>query len=123
MPEETVRITQYAEYRDDFAALIMDERGMILECNCAAEKLFGYPASELIWRHVSLLLPQLEEGSLVKDGRINPRLSFMCHCGHLFQALDRQCNLFFSELHLFELNNLGKRTLRAILCPTAPLTT
>jgi PAS domain-containing protein len=103
-----------AECREDFAALILDRRGMILECNQAAERLFGYSASELIWRPVSVLLPQLEEGILVRDGNINPKLKFMCRCGQLFMALDRQCRTFQSELHLVELRGA---TVRAILCP------
>lgn len=105
------------EWKDDIAALILDRRGMILECNQAAERLFGYSAGELVWRHVSLLLPQLQEGILVRDGKINPKLKFICHCGQLFMALDRQCRTFLSELHLVELSG---HTVRAILCPAAP---
>lgn len=106
------------EYRGEAAALILDKRGMILECNHEAEKLFGYSASELIRRHVSLLLPQLAEGMLVRDDKINPKLKFMCHCGQLFLALDRHCRAFLSELHLVELAHPGRFAVRAILCPS-----
>ncbi len=102
------------EWKDDIVALILDSRGEILECNLAAEKLFGYSAGELISRHVSVLLPQLEEGLLVRNDEINPRLKFMCHCGQLFLVIDRQCRTFFSELHLVALSG---PTVRAIFCP------
>ncbi len=101
--------------QNEIAALTLDERGVILESNRSAEKLFGYTSGELFLQHISLLLPQLEEGRLIKGGGIDPRLRFMCHCGHMFQLVDRQCNSFLSELRIFELNNLGRRTLRVIL--------
>lgn len=113
------RTEEKDEYCGEAAALILDYRGMILECNHAAEKLFGYCASELIWRHVSLLLPQLAEGMLVRDDKVNPKLKFMCHCGQLFLALDRQCRTFLSELHLVELAHPGRFVIRAILCPAS----
>ncbi|MHB1300706.1 MAG: PAS domain-containing protein [Burkholderiales bacterium] len=115
--ERTERMNNHVGSQDNFAALILDEHGMILECNQAAEKLLGYPSNELILHHVSMLLPQLEEGTLIKGDRINPKLKFMCHCGQLFRVLDRQCQSFFSELHLVELSNRGGPALRAILCP------
>jgi len=103
--------------KDDLVALTLDERGVILDCSKAAERLFGYLRSELIWRHVSQLLPQLIEDALVQDGRLNPRLSFLCHSGHLFQTHDQHGRAFRSELHLVELNNLSGRSLRLIVCP------
>lgn len=38
--------------------IAIDEHGTILEVNPAAERIFGYPASELIGRNVTLLMPQ-----------------------------------------------------------------
>lgn len=119
LPEPTGRMTNHAGSQDDVAALILDENGMIIECNQVAEKLLGYPSDELIFHHISMLLPQLEAGPLIKGDRINPKLKFMCHCGQLFRVLDRQCQSFFSELHLVELSNQGGPALRAILCPAS----
>ncbi len=119
LPERTGRMSNHVESQDNVAALILDENGMIIECNPVAEKLLGYPSHELILHHISMLLPQLEAYTLIKDDRINPKLKFMCHCGQLFRVLDRQCQSFFSELHLVELSNQGGPALRAILCPAS----
>ncbi len=102
---------------EDPAALTLDERGMICDCSKAAERLLCCLRSDLVWRHVSLLLPQFVEGVLMQDGQLNPRISFLCHCGHLFQVQGPEGRAFSSELRLFELNNSGRRTVRLILCP------
>ncbi|HQT26552.1 MAG TPA: PAS domain-containing protein, partial [Burkholderiales bacterium] len=80
----------HVEPEEDPAALSLDERGMILDCNRAAEKLSGYLKSELMWRHVSLLLPQLLAKKLISGDSLNPQLNFLCHCGHLFHLQHRE---------------------------------
>ena len=116
-PQEVTTPKVRINRKDDLVALTLDERGVILDCSKAAERLFGYLRSELMWRHVSQLLPQLIEDVLVQDGRLNPKLSFLCHSGHLFQTHGRQGRAFRSELHFVELNNLSGRILRLIVCP------
>ena len=37
--------------------ITIDERGLIVSCNPAAERLFGYTADEVIGQHVSILMP------------------------------------------------------------------
>ena len=39
------------------AIIVINEKGMILEFNHAAEKMFGYPAGDLIGKNVKLLMP------------------------------------------------------------------
>ena len=57
---------------DELAVLTLDGRGMICDCNYAGEALFGYLLSELVWRHVALLLPQFGKLKLMREGQINP---------------------------------------------------
>ena len=105
-----------ASFRDDTAALMLNERGMIRDCSKSLEELVGYTRSELVWRHVSMLLPQLEESAMIRGGRLNPRIGYLCHCGQLFQVRNRDGHSFQSEIRLFELENSGRRTLRLIVC-------
>ena len=104
--------------RDELVALILDERGMICDCSKAGEKLFGYLRGDLVWQHVSKLLPQLSDISLVSDGQINPRLGFLSHCGRLFQAKNQRGDTFYSALHFVYLNCGGERIIRLILRPS-----
>lgn len=116
-PQEVTTPKARINRKDDLVVLTLDERGVILDCSKAAERLFGYLRSELMGRHVSQLLPKLVEEVLVQDDRFNPRLSFLCHSGHLFQTHGRQGSAFRSELHFVEFNNLSGRILRLIVCP------
>jgi len=99
-------------------AMSLDERGMIHDCTKSCEEFFGYQRPDIVQQHVSSLFPQLAGVALVQEGRINPVLNFICRCGQLFQAQNRQgdtlpCNLFFVPLE-----NKGKRTLRMIVSPS-----
>jgi PAS domain S-box-containing protein len=105
------------------AALMLDERGLICDCSDSSEELFGYSRQELIWQHVSKLLPQLSDVELVQDGRLNPRISFLCHCGRLFRAQNRQGNVFSSELKFVSTDHAGKQILRLLVQPYGNLHT
>jgi len=98
-------------------ALTLDERGMICDCSKAGEKLFGYSRKDLVWQHVSKLLPELSEISLVKNGELNQQLGFLSHCGHRFQAINRLGNIFMNELYFVLLDYAGRRTIRMIVQP------
>ena len=99
-------------------ALILDESGMICDCSKTSEELFGYNLRELISLHVSKLLPQLSEIELVQNGQVNPRLVYLCHCGHLFKAQSHHGGSFLSELCLVCLYNAGKRILKLFILPS-----
>ncbi|MGA9665945.1 MAG: PAS domain-containing protein [Gallionella sp.] len=98
-------------------ALTLDERGMICDCSTAGEKLFGYSRKDLVWQHVSKLLPELSEIHLVKNGQFNSQLGFLSRCGQPFLAINRLGNVFLNNLHFVLLNYAGKYSIRVILQP------
>jgi len=104
--------------RHDPPALSLDERGMILDCSKSFEMLFGYLRSDLVWRHVSSLFPQFEGVELVTAGDLNPMLCYLCRCGHLFHAKNRQGDLFSNGLSLVRIENNGRKRLRVIVHPS-----
>jgi PAS domain S-box-containing protein len=102
----------------DPPALSLDERGMILDCSKSFENLFGFRRSDLVWHHVSMLFSQLEGIELVKEGRVNSFLNYLCRCGQLFQAINRQGETLPSNLSFVRLEYKGKRILRLIVQPS-----
>lgn len=88
----------------DLAVLTLDDLGVIRDSSRACEQVFGYLPDELAGRHVSTLLPQLQDTELVQEGRINSRLAHLCHCAIAFQARRRDGRYFASELFI---NHLG----------------
>lgn len=89
----------------DLARLSLNDQGVIQNCNQTCEQVFGYRPDELAGRHISTLLPQLEDTELVLEDRINPRLAFLCHCAIPFQARRRDGNSFNSELFINRLSS------------------
>ena len=99
----------------DPPALMVDERGIICDCNRAIESLFGYRRSEVVWRHISMLLPQMHDIELMLQGHVNPKLQFLCRIGKPFAALARSGECFDSTLFLNDLGNPGSPRLRVIV--------
>jgi PAS domain S-box-containing protein len=89
----------------DLAMIALDDRGVILNCCSTCEQVFGYRQDELGGRHVSTLLPHLEDTELVLEDRINARLAFLCRCAMPFQARRRDGRLFSIELFINRLGN------------------
>ncbi len=117
-PAYPVMVVEYLSEGHGSATLTLDELGMIRDCSKPVEWLFGYHREELLCQHVSTLLPQLAEFVLAGNSQVNPRLIFLCHCGHLFQAQDRRGNTFFSRLNFVQLDNFEKGTVRLIIQPS-----
>ena len=78
----------------------LDEQGHITDCSAAIESLFGYPGADLAGRHVSVLFPELEKIELLRNGNVNSRIAFLCHCGKTFGALRRTGEIFDSEIFI-----------------------
>ncbi len=116
--ERLKRTHKYSAKWHEPPALTLDERGMICDCSESGESLFGYRRHDLTWQHVSKLLPQLSGVALVLEGRINPLLQFLCHCGHLFQVQNRLGDTFPSGLSFVHLEHDGIHTLRLIVRPS-----
>lgn len=103
---------------DDMAVLIVNDHGVIRECNQACEKLFGCLSSDLLWKHISALLPQLADIALMRGRQINPRLHFLTHIGHRFEVIGLGGIHFASRLFINQVENMGRHSLRLIVCPT-----
>jgi hypothetical protein len=102
---------------EDIAALTLDERGMIRDCSRGAEVLFRCRRSELVWRHVSMLLPQLAELELMPNGQPNPRLRFLCRIGRQLQAVTHDGECFACDLFLNVLDGTRHGRLLLIVRP------
>jgi PAS domain S-box-containing protein len=104
---------------EDVAVLTLDERGVILDCSHAAETLFKYRRSDLVWQHVSMLLPQLAKIDLMRNGEPNPGLRYLCRIGRVFQTMTKDGESFPSELFLTVLFDDGHGRLLLIVRPAA----
>jgi hypothetical protein len=104
----------------DAVTLTLDNLGMIRDCSGPSEAVFKYRRDELIERHVSLLLPELEGLELVRNGEPNHRLHFQCRIGQLFAAVTRDGVRFASKLFFSLLDNTGDGRLSLIVRPANP---
>ena len=100
-------------------ALSLDERGLIQDCSKSFERLFGFKRCDLVWQHVSRLLPQLAGVTLVEAGQLNPVLKYLCHCGHHYQAQNQRGDSFPCNLNFVRIEFGGKRSLRLIFNPSS----
>ncbi len=103
--------------KDNIAVLTLNDKGMIRECNQAVGTLFGCRPSNLIWQHISVLLPQLAETPLITGGTINPRLRFLSRIGHPFEVVRMDGARVASELFFNTTENRGRKQLRVIISP------
>lgn len=101
------------------AVLTLDDRGMIRDCTEVCETLFKYRRSELVWQHVSMLLPELAKLDPMQNGQPNPYLQFLCRIGHRFWVITGDKERFASELFLNLLDSTGHGRLSLIVRPSA----
>ena len=106
------------------ASLLLDGHGTIRDCNPAAEALFNCRCQELAGQPVSVLLPQLAGMDLLREGRPNPRLRFLCRVGHHFRAQTKDGEAFVAEifLNLLDGRNAGSLSLLVRPASDAPRT-
>lgn len=105
--------------QNDNPTFLLDDHGLIQEFSQTVEKQFGYGRSDLVWQHISCLFPQLSDIELVLEDRLNPRLSYICHCDHIFEALNCQGDIIICNLSFIRIKNDGNRFLRLIVRPAS----
>lgn len=101
--------------------LTLSENGMIRECSRACGKCLGCSPGELLWQHVSVLLPQLAGIPLMLGGQINPRLRFLSHIGRQFELVGKSGARFLSEVFFTDIENLGRHYLHLVIRPVRHL--
>lgn len=99
------------------AELMINSNGIIHGCNKTFEKLFGYMSSDILWKPVSVLLPQLADIKLITGEELNPRLRFLMHVGHQFEVIGLGGIHTASQLFINEVENFGRHYWRIIICP------
>lgn len=100
--------------------LTLHFNGMITECNKAGGKLLGCLPSELIWQHISRLLPQLKNVSLMEGSNLNPYLHFLSRVGYKFDVISLRGARLIARVFFCEIGSMDHRFLRVIICPLSP---
>lgn len=108
---------RHARPAKEYATLSLDERCNIDDCNASGEELFGYARGQLIGRSISVLLPELSESALVRNGEPNPYLKFLSRIGHRFNGVCQDKRHFACELFVNFLHNPGSHFATIIIVP------
>jgi hypothetical protein len=95
--------------------LSLDTNGYIQECDKTVERLFGYHQHELLWQHISCLFPKFLEIALLQGNRLNPMLSYICHCDYGFEAINKRSETVICNLNFFLTEHKGTPNLRMIV--------
>jgi hypothetical protein len=108
---------------EETAILTLYDNGTIRECNKVAAELLDCAPSNLTWQHISTVLPQLAETSLMQGKSVNPNLRFLSHIGYSFEMISLSGVHFFCAIFFNEVENFGRHCLRLIIRPIeqAPL--
>lgn len=112
-----VDVAYLCHSEQETAVLTLYNNGTIRDCNQAAAELLDCVPSKLTWQHISTIMPQLTEATLMQGERINPNLRFLSHIGYGFEVIGLSgvhfaCALFFNEVE-----NFGRHCLRLIIRP------
>lgn len=102
----------------EHATLSLDQRCNIGDCNAVGEELFGYGRDQLIGRPISMLLPELSENTLIRNGEPNPHLKFRSRTGYRFKGVGRNKRHFACELFINFLHNPGCHFATVIIVPS-----
>ncbi len=97
--------------------LTLHYNGMITECNKAGSRLLNCRPSELVWQHISRLLPQLKNVALMEGANLNPYLHFLTRVGYKFDVMSLKGARLVAKVFFCEVGNIEHRYLRVIICP------
>jgi len=97
--------------------LTLHYNGMITECNKAGSRLLQCLPSELIWQHISRLLPQLKNVALMEGSNLNPYLHFLTRVGYKFEVISLSGARLIARVFFCEIGSMEHRFLRVIICP------
>lgn len=101
--------------RPHAAALVLDRFGTIVDCSSEAEEMFRVHRDALRGRHISALIPRLGNAGVIRDGRFDPQVHFLCHCGAPFQARRQNGERFISALSVNHLRTDGVDVIRVMV--------
>lgn len=102
---------------EEMPAIILNDDGVITDCNSACCNLLCCARAEIVWQHISKFLPQMHDAMLFNDCHLNPHLRYLSRIGHHFQAVRNDGTVFSSKVFFVELGNASERFIRAIIRP------
>lgn len=105
-PRPTERVSVPLSIADKGVAfLTLDEAGAIVDCDGSVEEMFGYAPRDLIFQHVSKLIPRLQYMKLIQGGQLNSRLHYLCHIGLPFLVQPHKSEQYMGYLSLTDLSD------------------
>jgi hypothetical protein len=117
--ESQVAGLELGDENDDRLVLTLHLNGMITECNKAGGRLLDCLPSELVWRHISQLLPQLKNVALMQGQNLSPYLGFLSRIGYQFEVISLKGAHLLGKAFFCEIGSMDHRFLRVIICPLA----
>jgi hypothetical protein len=84
LPNDTV-----SRYDPLPSTLWVSEDGFVIDCCAHTEEVFGFWRDELRGKHISTLLPDLKNISMVDERGVSPALAFLCQCVTPFCGVNR----------------------------------
>lgn len=102
---------------EEMPAIILNDDGIITDCNNACSSLLCGSRAEIVWQHISKFLPQMHDAMLFNNCHLNPQLRYLSRIGHHFQAVRNDGSVFFSKIFIVELGNTYESFIRVIIRP------
>ena len=119
IPSSSLASAVIEDEQEGRLVLTLHYNGMITECNKAGSRLLGCLPSELIWQHISRLLPQLKDIALMQGTNLNPYLHFLTRVGYQFEVISLRGMRMLARVFFCEVGSMDHRFLRVIVCPLA----